>query len=111
MRLSDLDPKFLKRESDTVNLYVDEIVDADGLQFLCPVCWKKNGGRIGTHALICWNPSVPQTTHPINGRWNLVGTGYDDLSLVAGSSSVLIRNLDGTEHWHGHVTNGEVSGA
>jgi hypothetical protein len=101
----------MKRLSDKESLYVDSIAEADGIMFLCPVCWKKNSGPVGTHGVICWNPSVPQTTSPINGRWNLVGTGFQDLSLVAGSSSVLIRNPDGSEHWHGYLKDGEVTGA
>lgn len=111
MRLTDLEPKFVRHDDDTYSTYVDKIEEADGVQFLCPVCWKKNGGPIGTESVICWKPSVPQSKSPSGGRWNLVGTGYHDLSLVAGASSVLTKNADGSEHWHGHVTNGEVTGA
>ncbi len=109
MKLIDLDPQFLKNLDDVTSQYVDTIAEADGIQFLCPVCWKKNGGPVGTHVIHCWNPSVPQTKTPKGGRWNLVGTGFHDLSLVAGSSSVLIKNEDGTEHWHGFVKSGEVT--
>lgn len=47
--------------------------------------------RIGTHRIICWRPRVPITPSMVGpGRWDFEGTGYDDLSLVAGSSSVQI---------------------
>ena len=117
MRLVDLKPTFLKRIDDKNFQLIDSIAEADGVEFLCPKCFKGNGGPVGTHAIICWNPSVPQTTFPTPGRWNLGGTGYHDLSLVAGSSSVLIKAPDKekaagiAEHWHGFVTGGEVTGA
>lgn len=117
MRLTDLEPQFMKRLSDNEFLYVDSIAEADILKFLCPVCWKKNGGPIGTHAVICPNPGVPLTTLPNMGRWNLVGTGFHDLTLQAGSSSILIKATEAekaqgiAEHWHGFIRNGEVTGA
>lgn len=117
MRLTELRPTFLTRLDDKNSKLTDSIGEADGIRFLCPKCFKENGGPVGTHSVICWKPSVPQTTFPTPGRWNLVGTGYNDLSLVAGSSSVLIKASEKekaagiAEHWHGFVTNGEVTGA
>ena len=111
MKLTELEGKFIRVVDDRIREYVDTIDQADGVIFLCPVCWKKNGGSMGTESMICWKPSVPQTISPSGGRWNLVGTGLDDLSLVAGSSSILVRNGDGSEHWHGFIKNGEVTGA
>lgn len=108
MRLTELEPRFLKRLDDYNFKFVDSIQEADGVEFLCPKCWIANKGPVGTHMVICWSPSVPQTTRPIPGRWKLVGTGYHDLSLIAGSSSVLLTSGC---RWHGFVTAGEVSGA
>lgn len=116
MKLSELEPKFLKRESDQSFLYVDTLAEANGLMFLCPRCWTRNKGPQGTHMVICWDPSVPQSTKPVPGRWSLVGTCFDDLSLVAGSSSVLLpgsqQELEkgGACGWHGFVKNGEILG-
>jgi hypothetical protein len=115
MRLTDLEPQFMKRLSDTEFLYVDSIAEADILKFLCPACWTKNKGPIGTHAIMCPSPSVPKSTLPNMGRWNLVGTGFQDLSLVAGSSSILVKATEAeraagiAEHWHGFIRNGEVT--
>lgn len=89
--LRDLDAKFLKRESSNRFREVGSIADADGIQFLCPKCFKENNGPVGTHGVICWSPSVPQDTTPTPGRWEMRGTGLDDLTLVAGSSSVHLQ--------------------
>lgn len=106
MKLTELEPQFLRVLDPKTFQMQDEIEGADGIWFLCPKCFIANGGRVGTHMVLCWSPKVPQTINPIPGRWNLVGTGFHDLSLVAGSSSVL---LIGGCAWHGFVTNGEVS--
>lgn len=92
MRLDELDPQFLRRESADSFWYVDDLAAADGIMFLCPKCYVVNGGAIGTHSVICWRPRVPQDTSPTPGRWEFEGTGYGDLTLVAGSSSVLLRS-------------------
>lgn len=45
----------------------------------------------------------------------MVGTGFHDLSLVAGSSSILIHASEEekkagiAEHWHGYIKEGEVT--
>ncbi len=109
LKLTELYPQFLKRLDDNHFQFVDSIFDADGIMFICPLCFENNGkSRIGVHSIICWNPNVPQTTTPIPGRWDLVGTGFDDLSLVAGSSSILLGGEDGCK-WHGFIKNGEVT--
>lgn len=91
MRLLDLSPQLLKRIDDThFRSDVESLAEADGVQFLCPKCMETNPDGIGVHSIICWSPNVSQTTQPTPGRWNLVGTGLHDLSLVAGSSSVLL---------------------
>jgi hypothetical protein len=86
---------------------VDRIADADGVGFLCPKCFKTNGGRVGTHAVVCWRPRVPPDVDPKPGRWEFVGTGLDDLTLVAGSSSVLLSGPCGA---HFHVRGGAIEG-
>lgn len=99
--LSDLLPRFLHRTDDTHYHYVDTIDKADGVIFLCPVCFLNNHrSNVGVHSVICWNPSVPQSTSPTPGRWNLVGSGLRDLSLVAGSSSVLLTGPGCGAHFH-----------
>lgn len=109
MRLIELNPRFVvyRREGRTTyHDHVETISEADGILFLCPRCFLKNGGPVGTHSVICWSPKVPASARPGPGRWNLTGTGFDDLSLVAGSSSVLLTSGC---RWHGFVTNGEVT--
>lgn len=111
MRLSELEPEFLRheiRDGHTWHLHVPTIGEAEGVMFLCPKCFVANGGPVGTHRVLCWSPIVPLEIAPGPGRWNLVGTGFEDLSLVAGSSSVLLTSGC---MWHGFVTKGEVTNA
>lgn len=62
--------------------------EADGMRFNCPKCWLAKGTDVGVHSVICWKPHVPQTVSPKPGRWNMVGTSFGNVTLVAGSSSV-----------------------
>lgn len=105
MRLVDLEPTFLKVLNDGAHSMAVPFSEADGIMFLCPLCFAANGGRVGTHMVICWRPCVPQTVSPVPGRWEFEGTGFTDLTLVAGSSSILL--MSGCR-WHGYVRNGEV---
>lgn len=90
MKLTDLDPHFLKCVSPGHFDHTNDVTDADGLCLLCPACFWSNNGAVGTHSIIVWRPSVPQDVRPAPGRWDFIGTGYADLTLKAGSSSVQI---------------------
>lgn len=88
------------------------IAEAQGVMFLCPKCFETNGGKVGTHSVICWSRSrgVPDNVRPGPGRWALVGTSIDDLTLNAdppgtARSVQLVESVCG---WHGFVTNGEA---
>lgn len=109
VQLSNLEARFLKYVPRDGHVYmenVDSIAEADGVIFLCPKCFVENKGSRGTHSVLCWSPKVPPDVDPKPGRWNLVGTGLHDLSLVAGSSSVL---LTAGCKWHGFVRNGDAT--
>jgi hypothetical protein len=124
VRLTDLEPYFVRREirpcagygvatdCSTVSQHTEHewlvpvsFADADGIYFLCPKCFAEHPDRVGVHGIICWRPRVPPDIKPNPGRWEFTGTGLDDLSLVAGSSSVL---LTGGCCAHFHVTNGQI---
>lgn len=115
MKLTDLEPKFVRLSDAERGSFerVDSLVQAQGVMFLCPKCYAQNGGRLGTHAVICWSRSrgVPEKVEPGPGRWKLSGTGLHDLTLDAEpgqSRSVLLTSPTGCK-WHGFVTNGEVT--
>jgi hypothetical protein len=91
VNLRDLNARFLKRDDSHHFHFVETLNEANGVEFLCPKCFKANGGASGTHLVICWSPSVPQDTSPTPGRWEMHGSGIGDLTLVAGSSSVLLK--------------------
>jgi hypothetical protein len=123
MKLVDLDPEWvsdfsvraMRRYSDAhsvvheshrhkhENLAPLDIAQAQGVLFLCPACFVKNGGPVGTESVLCWfrDRGVPDDALPGPGPWTASGTGFDDLTL---SPSVNVTN----GHWHGFVTNGEI---
>jgi hypothetical protein len=129
LRLTKLEAKFIRREvrpNQLVNIVdpadgqskqvmrdqeyhhtVTSIAEADGIIFLCPKCFRDHNGSVGTHSCICWSPKVPPDVDPKPGRWELTGTCLDDLTLRAGSSSIL---LVGGCNAHFFITNGEITG-
>lgn len=105
MKLADLEPQFLKLEVPDGWLHVDSIDEADGVLFVCPKCFATQG-RPGSHSVLCWRPRVSQDHDPKPGRWEFEGTGYHDLTLVAGSSSVLLTGPGCGAHFY--VRNGQI---
>lgn len=108
MKLTELSPQFidaLVSADQTVYEHRDTI-DADGIIFACPKCFNTNGGLVGTHHIVCWRPRVPLSEHLTGpGRWEMLGTGYADLTLRAGSSSV---SLKGGCNAHFFIESGNV---
>lgn len=112
MRLVDLDPEWvivgstpnaIRRDADLT------IATAQGVLFLDPVEFAKNGGEVGTSSVLCWfrNRGVPDDEAPGPGRWDVTGSDFSDLTL---SPSVDLSC--GGKHpggWHGWVQNGEVT--
>jgi hypothetical protein len=110
LRLVDLEPAWV-RLTENGYRHVDTIAEAQGILFLCPQCFTKNGGPVGTHAVLCWSRSrgVPDGVTPGPGRWMLAGTSFEDLTLD-GDPPGQPRSVDlGAGEWHGHITNGEVT--
>ena len=128
MKLTELDAKFYKREmeertrtlrredgsTETVTgpceIYrpVETLAEADGVQFLCPLCFAKNGGPVGTHRVLCWFVGkVPDEAEPGPGRWNPSGTGLHDLTFVPPGAVSVHLTGEGCG-WHGLVRNGEA---
>ncbi len=89
--LAELDARLLKSLDDRTFQHEGvSFDDADGVMFLCPLCFDTNRGSVGTHSCICWRPRVPQTWNPKPGRWEFQGSSLQDLTLIAGSSSILL---------------------
>jgi len=67
MRLSELNPTFIKVTDPELNLQenTDNIEEANGITFDCPQCTKK---------ILCWQPKT---------LWRFKGSGYNDLTLKA----------------------------
>lgn len=112
VKLTELSPKFLKLSSSKEFYKVEKIEDAQGIMFLCPLCFARNGKKEGTHSVICWSRSrgVPDEQSPGPGRWKIEGTGFEDLTLNADPpNQARSVALSGGCGWHGFVTNGEAS--
>lgn len=104
MRLRDLEATFLKIESPTSYRRTgDQRGDADGVHFLCPLCFQRNGGPAGTHAVKVWFEHVGQDVFPTGGRWTAIGTSLDDLTTKPSIQIV------GGCNWHGYITNGDAA--
>jgi hypothetical protein len=112
MRLTDLEPQFIKyvvKDGGVFYSPVDTLAEADGIDFLCPVCFLKNGGNVGTHMVACWfEGKVADDVTPGPGRWNPTGTGYGDLSFVPGKRSNSVQLTGGGCAAHFHITDGDI---
>lgn len=102
MKLTELEPKLLRRVTDEAWEDAPTVEQADGIMFLCPKCFKENGGPVGTHQVVCWKPHVPQSTAPTPGRWTMTGTGFADLTLHP--------SVNVTGDWHGWIKAGQIEG-
>jgi hypothetical protein len=93
MKLTDLEPQFLKRSKPTEYDLTNDIHEADALQMRCPAChwaWGRTGhGHV--HTLTLWLPEPP--------LWCFEGTGYKDLSLMAGRVAVTMTTGCRAEFW------------
>ena len=88
MRLADLNPRFYARQRGR-----------GVLDFDCPVCGKR-GCRVGAST----TSGEPFAEGGVNYH-RMIGTppNWDDITI---SPSIDMRSGC---HWHGHVTNGEVT--
>lgn len=107
----ELSPKFIKSNSEGGWRAVDSADDADGVMFLCPLCYQRNGGSVGTHQVVIWDLTVPIS--PLfsgPGRWALEGETLGSLSLSpAAPGRAHSVHLQGGCGWHGYVTNGQAT--
>ena len=112
MNLRELQAEFLKIEGDGFRI-IQNFADADGVMFLCPVCFEKNHGEVGTESMICWQPHIPQTVNPAPGRWKFHGTSIDDLTFdngkdEKGNTRASSVQVNGGCNAHYHVRNGQI---
>jgi len=110
-KLTTLHAKFIRY--DDGSLFRDATFEtAQGVIFLCPKCYAANNGPVGTHSVICWSRSrgVPDDARPHPGRWKMIGTSIEDLTLEADPpGSARSVALSGGCSWHGFVTNGDAA--
>ncbi len=101
MRLTELNPAWID---------IDKL-EKVGILFDCPVHRTKGCEYPRIPAFFANPPSgcAPLPKHEADeGRWQLTGTSFEDMTLTP--SILYPRPKYGPQHWHGFITNGEVSG-
>lgn len=116
MKLTDLHARFVAvvPRDDGIRSHreVGSISEAQGVRFSCPLCVSRSSdGLRGVHDVICWSADrgAPDGLAPGPGRWSLVGTGLNDLTLNGERGKSRSVLLTGGCGWHGFITNGEAS--
>ena len=106
-RLLDLETEWVLHHDGDLGRALD-IHTAQGVMFLDPVEYQKNGGAVGTSSVLVWfrGRGVPDHAKPGPGRWNVTGTGFTDLTLTPSIDLTCGGKYPG--RWHGWLTNGEV---
>jgi hypothetical protein len=127
MKLTELEPQFVKYVTQSPDdqfaegratpaeflHHVATAQEAQGIVFLCPACFKRNGGSVGTHAIEVSFSGKGAKDHQGSrnregkpSRWTVSGNTYDDLTL---RPSILIDPAKpGCDGWHGFITNGDA---
>lgn len=104
--LIELEAEFIIYTGEQKMRRVDTLEAAQGLLFLCPLCYTNNNGPVRTHSVIISfaGRGVPDDQGSRNSegkpsRWNVIGgTGINDLQL---SPSIHLKG-EGCG-WHGHI--------
>lgn len=120
LKLTDLEPRFVvyetvdarehtrfaRPDSDGV-LHPIPFIESQGIEFLCPICFVKNNGALGTHLCSVTfagrGATDTQGSHNEEGkavRWNVSGDSFENLTTTP---SILLIGGCG---WHGFITNG-----
>jgi hypothetical protein len=115
-RLSELEASFVALlDGGSFRILGPSLVNdgkrADGLWFLCPLCFKANlaahgRGSYGTHHVLCWFDNVPPGIDPKPGRWTPQGTSIEDVTFVPAHGRSQSVALKGGCAWHGFVKDG-----
>jgi len=102
MKLTDLEPKFRKLNEAGQLQEVETIEEAEVVTYLCPKCFLKNGGAVGTHLFMTPNKKLQPGTLGGKIYWEWTGKGMDDLTT---NPSILDVGGCGA---HFYIKNGEI---
>ena len=81
MKLTDLDPHFLRQRDKQTFVATDDLHEAVALQLRCPCChWAFRHNHQAVHRVTVWRPRA---------GWDFGGSGYGDLSFIAGRGDVV----------------------
>jgi hypothetical protein len=89
---------------------VKTLAEAQGVDLLCPKCFTKNAGNVGTHWITVTfagrGALDHQGCHGLDGkptRWQVSGTSIEDLTTMP---SILLSGPGCG--WHGFIENGAI---
>jgi hypothetical protein len=89
---------------------VETVSEADEVVFLCPLCFAKNNGAVGTHSVFvsfaARNTPDEAGSRDAEGkpsRWTASGQTIDDLVLTPSIALDVKRKPEEGCHWHGFV--------
>lgn len=89
---------------------VSTVAEADHVSFLCPLCFARNGGAVGTHSVFVSfaGRAFPEEAGSRDSdgkpsRWNASGAIIEDLVLTPSILLDAERSPDQGCHWHGFV--------
>jgi len=108
MKLTELKPRWTGYAS---NGNRDEQI-INGLTFLCPHCGLQTGQRLG----VLFHPPIDEGGWLAKGvtifhgavEWTRTGDTFETLTLSPSINTMQSR-MDFANHWHGFITNGEVT--
>ena len=115
--LRELEAYFTKYEDKDKYHHVDTLAEADGVWLLCPACFVKNHGSVGTHMIMvgfvgrCPPGSYTQDGNGNDTRWTVSGTGLDDLQCLPSINLDVYPQrpkLPNDCVWHGFIGAGGV---
>lgn len=83
-------------------MHVDAAGHANGVTFLCPGCFQKNNGPVGTHTIVVWNKRCPDDISKV--KWDFTGDTLDSLTITP-SIDTRTTPTCSAHFWvkHGHI--------
>jgi hypothetical protein len=107
MKLTDLKPRWTGYGNATESQQI-----INGVTFLCPHCGLQAGQRLG----VLFHPPIDKAGWIEKGvtifhsavEWTRTGDTFETLTLSP-SINTAENKMEFLNHWHGHITNGEVT--
>jgi hypothetical protein len=111
VKFTNLEPQWCKYIEDGVWRVQDEGGEsitpetADGIMFLHPEQFERNGAAIGTSCVLLWfRGRVPDSATPGPGRWDLINPDFEHFEISPSVDLTAGGQYPG--EWHGWIKDG-----